>query len=132
MNLLALVVFAQVAAAKAPPAPITTIADAKPAAANANVLLSHVPDASPEVRARVRQYLNARGAGLLDVTPDGKQLLIATRFADTNQLHVVAMPMGAPTQLTFGEEPINSARFSPTNANVVYYLSDIGGGEFFQ
>jgi dipeptidyl aminopeptidase/acylaminoacyl peptidase len=128
-NLLSIVLFAQVAAAKAP---VTTITDAKPYANNPNVLTSHVPDASPEVKQRVRQYLDARAASLLDVTPDGKQLLIATRFADTNQLHLVAMPMGARTQLTFGDEPINSARFAPTDPNVIYYLSDVGGGEFFQ
>jgi dipeptidyl aminopeptidase/acylaminoacyl peptidase len=129
MNLLALVVFAQVAAAKAP---LTTITDAKPATGNANVLLSRVPDASPELRARVRQYLNARAAGLLDTTPDGKRVLIATRFADTAQLHIVDQPMGARQQITFGEEPINNARFSPTNPDLIYYLSDVGGGEFFQ
>ena len=133
MNLVAIVLFAQVAAAQPPAAkPVTTIPDARPAPTNANVLVSRVPDASPELRARVRQYLNARAAGLADVTPDGAQLLISTRFADTNQLHVVAAPMGARTQITFGEEPVNNARFSPTDPNLVYYLSDVGGGEFFQ
>jgi dipeptidyl aminopeptidase/acylaminoacyl peptidase len=127
-HLLSIVLFAQVAAAKAP----TGIADAKPYLGNPNVLTSRVPEPSPELRNRVKQYLNARGAALLDVTPDGKQLLIATRFADTNQLHVVAMPMGARTQLTFADEPINTARFSPTDPNIIYYLSDVGGGEFFQ
>ena len=130
MSLLAVVLFAQVAAAAK--APVTTIADAKPAAGNANVLLSRVPEASPELRARVRQYLNARAAALLDTTPDGKHILLATRFADTSQLHVVEQPMGARTQITFGEEPINSAKFSPTDSDVIYYLSDVGGGEFFQ
>ncbi|MCU1282253.1 MAG: hypothetical protein JWM53_5799, partial [bacterium] len=129
MSLVAIVLFAQVAAAKAP---ATTIADAKPAAGNANVLVSRVPDATAELRARVRQYLNARAAKLLDTTPDGKRILIATRFADTSQLHVVEQPMGARTQVTFAEEPIASARFSPVDGDVVYYLSDVGGGEFFQ
>lgn len=130
MNLIALVVFAQVAAAKAPA--VTTISDARPASTNANVLLSRVPDASTELRGRVRQYLNARSAGLLDTTPDGKHLLITTRFADTAQLHVVDAPMGARTQLTFSDEPVAQARFSPTDPDVLYYLSDVGGGEFFQ
>jgi dipeptidyl aminopeptidase/acylaminoacyl peptidase len=132
MNLLSIVLLAQVTAAKAPPAPVTTIADARPAAGNANVLVSRVPEASPELRARVRQYLNARAAKLLDTTPDGKHVLIATRFADTSQLHVIDAPMGARTQLTFSAEPVNSARFSPTDPDVLYYLSDVGGGEFFQ
>ena len=130
MNLVSIVLFAQLAAAKA--APITTITDARPAPGNANVLVSRLPDASVELRQRVRQYLNARSARLLDTTPDGKRLLIATRFADTAQLHLVEQPLGARTQITFAEEPINSARFSPTDPGVIYYLSDVGGGEFYQ
>ena len=59
-------------------------------------------------------------------------MLISTRFGDTNQLHVVAAPMGARTQLTFGREPIVQARFLPGDPNVLYYLQDVGGGEFFQ
>jgi dipeptidyl aminopeptidase/acylaminoacyl peptidase len=129
MSLISIVLFAQVAAAKGP---LTTIADAKPAAGNANVLLSRVPDAAPELRARVRQYLNVRAAKLLDTTADGKHVLIATRFADTSQLHVVDAPLGARTQLTFSDEPIANGRFSPVDPDVVYYLTDVGGGEFFQ
>lgn len=97
-----------------------------------NVWVSSVPPVPPELRQRVDQYLEARAASLVDVTGDGKQVLIATRFADTNQLHVVEMPMGARTQLTFTDEPINTARFQPGNPQVIYYLQDKGGGEFFQ
>lgn len=130
MSLVAIALFAQLATATPPPA--TGIADARPAPGNPNVLTSRVPDAPPELRARVRQYLNARAASLLDVTADGKHVLIATRFADTSQLHVVDQPMGARTQLTFFDEPVSAARFSPVDADTLYYLSDVGGGEFFQ
>ncbi len=97
-----------------------------------NVWVSNVPAVPPELRQRVDQYLEARAAALQDVSGDGKQLLIATRFADTNQLHVVEKPLGARTQLTFTDEPINQARFQPGNPQVIYYLQDKGGGEFFQ
>ncbi len=40
--------------------------------------------------------------------------------------------MGARTQLTFGAEPIRTARFLPGNPQIVFFLRDIGGGEFFQ
>ncbi|QSQ21019.1 S9 family peptidase [Pyxidicoccus parkwayensis] len=97
-----------------------------------NLWVSNVPPVPPELRQRLDQYLEARAAALMDVTDDGKQVLISTRFADTNQLHVVEMPMGARTQLTFTDEPINTARFQPGNPQTVYYLQDKGGGEFFQ
>src|SRR5205085_9196045 len=59
-------------------------------------------------------------------------LLVVTRFASTNQLHLVEMPMVARTQITFGDEPITTARFQPGDPNVIWYLQDKGGGEFFQ
>ena len=97
-----------------------------------NLWVSNVPPVPPELRQRLDQYLEARAATLADLSGDGKQVLISTRFADTNQLHVVEMPMGARTQLTFTDEPINQARFQPGNPQVIYYLQDRGGGEFFQ
>ncbi|NMO18214.1 S9 family peptidase [Pyxidicoccus fallax] len=97
-----------------------------------NLWVSNVPQVPQELRQRMDQYLEARSASLVDVSNDGKQLLISTRFADTNQLHVVESPMGARTQLTFTDEPINQARFQPGNPQVIYYLQDKGGGEFFQ
>jgi Tol biopolymer transport system component len=78
------------------------------------------------------QYLNARAANLLDVSPEGDSVLIATRFASTSQLHLLEQPMGARFQLTFGEEPISAARFLPGDTNTIFYTRDIGGGEFHQ
>ncbi|MBZ4413867.1 prolyl oligopeptidase family serine peptidase [Myxococcus sp. XM-1-1-1] len=127
------------------PAPAATPAAAQGAAAKPsqvpgiaplpgqpNVWVSNVPPVPDALRRRMEQYLESRTAALSDASDDGKQLLITTRFADTNQLHVVEMPMGARTQITFAKEPINRAVFQPGDANVVYYLQDKGGGEFFQ
>ncbi|WP_257462090.1 S9 family peptidase [Archangium lipolyticum] len=97
-----------------------------------NLLASGVPAIPPELRRRVLQYLESRSANLLDVSQDGKQVLISTRFADTNQLHLVEQPLGARFQLTFTPEPINSAQFLPTDPRVIFFLQDVGGGEFFQ
>ncbi|MCP3136578.1 S9 family peptidase [Pyxidicoccus xibeiensis] len=124
------------APARAPP-PAATAAPSKvagiaPLPGQPNLWVSNVPAVPPELRQRLDQYLEARSASLSDVSGDGKQMLISTRFADTNQLHVVEMPMGARTQLTFTDEPINQAKFHPGNPQVVYYLQDKGGGEFFQ
>jgi dipeptidyl aminopeptidase/acylaminoacyl peptidase len=120
---------AQAAPSSKAPSQVPGIA---PLSGQPNVWVSNVPPVPPELRQRLDQYLEARSASLVDVTGDGKQVLIATRFADTNQLHVVEMPMGARTQLTFTDEPINNARFQPGNPQVIYYLQDKGGGEFFQ
>lgn len=97
-----------------------------------NLLASGVPAIPPELRKRVLQYLETRSANLMDVSADGKRVLISTRFGDTNQLHLVEQPMGARTQLTFTPEPIGSARFHPGDPRFLFFLQDVGGGEFFQ
>ncbi|PTL84646.1 alpha/beta fold hydrolase [Vitiosangium sp. GDMCC 1.1324] len=124
-------VFAQAAEKPASPAP-STVQGIAPLTGQPNLLASGVPAVPPELRKRVLQYLESRSANLMDVSQDGKQVLISTRFADTNQLHVVEQPMGARFQLTFTPEPINTARFLPTDPNVLFFLQDVGGGEFFQ
>ncbi len=113
------------------PAP-STVPGVAPLPGLPNLLISGVPAVPPELKSRVHQYLESRPAQLLDVSDDGGRVLISTRFAEVNQLHVVEMPMGARTQLTFTSEPINQARFLPGTQDVLFYLQDVGGGEFFQ
>ncbi|HEX8822098.1 MAG TPA: alpha/beta fold hydrolase, partial [Archangium sp.] len=110
----------------------STVPGITPLTGQPNLLASGVPAIPPELRKRVLQYLETRSAGLMDVSADGKQVLLSTRFGDTNQLHVVEQPMGARFQLTFTSEPINSARFHPGDARFLFFLQDVGGGEFFQ
>lgn len=115
-----------------PSAAPSTVPGVTPLPGLPNVLVSGIPAIPPEVEARVRPYLETRAALILDVSDDGKQALISTRFAEVNQLHLVEMPMGARTQLTFTPEPISEARFLPGSPGMIFYLQDIGGGEFYQ
>jgi dipeptidyl aminopeptidase/acylaminoacyl peptidase len=123
---------AQVQPAPAQAAAPSTVQGIAPLPGQPNVLISGVPAVPPELQRRVHQYLESRAAQLTDVSDDGKQVLISTRFAEVAQLHVVEMPMGARTQLTFTPEPIAQGQFLPGNPDTVFYLQDVGGGEFFQ
>ena len=67
-------------------------------------------------------YLNARQATPLGFSPKG-QLLIATRFGDVEQLHLVERPAGERRQLTFLHEPITQAAFSPDPATAPLCIS---------
>lgn len=62
--------------------------------------------------------------------PDGS-MLIATRFGDTNQIHRVAAPGAARTQLTFFSEPISTAQVRPGTSTYLY-PRDVGGAEYYQ
>ena len=74
------------------------------------VLGQSVPDtiavegvpAVPETLFReLNRYQNIRSASFQDWEPDRRAMLILTRFGNTNQVHRVAFPGGARTQLTY-------------------------------
>ena len=116
----------------AAPPETSSVEGTQPVPSVPSLVASGVPPLPAELRARTGQYLNARAAALADVSEDGGTLLISTRFASTSQLHVVEMPLGMRTQITFGDEPVTRARFQPGDPQAVWYLQDKGGGEFFQ
>jgi dipeptidyl aminopeptidase/acylaminoacyl peptidase len=94
-----------------------------------NLTFENIPQAPAEFSEKLEGYLNARQATPLGWSPKG-QLLIATRFADVEQLHLVEQPGGARRQLTFLHEPITEAAFSPDSARSAYvFLRDSGGNE---
>ena len=121
-------------AAPAPEAatPAPAVAAAPAAAAPAGLRLEGTPVIPDALRARLQQYLNTRAAGAVDIAEDGRSLLITTRFAESGQVHVVAAPGGARTQLTFGREPIGTARFVPGSSRSLVYVTDVGGNEQYQ
>jgi dipeptidyl aminopeptidase/acylaminoacyl peptidase len=107
--------------------PAAALADAaKPAA----ITVENVPPVPDELADATRPYMEFRTADLLGWDAANRSILIATRFGSTNQLHVVASPMGARRQISFEDEPV-TAHVSPTGGALVA-VKDIGGGEFFQ
>jgi dipeptidyl aminopeptidase/acylaminoacyl peptidase len=118
-------VAAPVAATPAP-GPATS-----PAAAPAGLRLEGAPAIPDALRARLDQYLNTRSAAMADLADDGRSMLITTRFGESIQVHHVAIPGGARTQLTFGREPIQATAFIPGQRSLIY-VTDVGGDEQFQ
>ena len=94
------------------------------------LVFDNVPVTPPALQAAIAPYYNARSAVFEDWLDDGS-ILIATRFGDTNQIHRVAAPGAARTQLTFFKEPINVAKAQPGSDRFVY-MRDDGGAEYYQ
>ena len=117
-------VLAQETAKPAPAAPVAP----KPAALTADGL----PDIPAELASATRPYMENRGAGFVGWNPVDKSMLISTRFGNTSQIHRVAFPMADRRQLTFEEEPIGGASWSPRTADIMLLQKDIGGNEFYQ
>jgi hypothetical protein len=65
------------------------------------VILENVPYIPTALRDRMKQYLNVRTANFLDIDNEGMQVLISTRFGNTDQLHIVTEPGGDLRQITF-------------------------------
>jgi hypothetical protein len=100
----------------------------KPAA----LVADGIPPVPAELAARTRPYMEFRTASFLGWHPKDRSLLVATRFANTNQVHRVARPGAAREQLTFEEDRILDASHAPVTGDVTVVQKDVGGDEFYQ
>src|ERR1043165_4777668 len=108
------------------------VADAQPARRmeRGNLVMEGVPDTPPALRERLRMYQAVRGAELMDFAPDGRGILISTRFGETNQLHRVDTPNGMRRQITFYDEPVTAALYPPSDRGgkqTILLQRDTGG-----
>lgn len=97
-----------------------------------NLVVEGIPPIPVRYVIEVKNYTESRSAALVDWHPVKKEMLIATRFGNSNQLHYVKFPGGDRKQVTFFDEPINSATFEPVKGEYFLFLKDIGGNEFSQ
>ncbi|HEY1173473.1 MAG TPA: S9 family peptidase [Verrucomicrobiae bacterium] len=97
-----------------------------------NLVVQGVPQITAELQKEVGRYLEFRGAGMADWHPTKREMLIATRFADTPQLHYVKFPGGNRKQMTFLSEPIGGGSFKPKTGEFIVFAQDKGGNEFYQ
>src|SRR5947199_5809615 len=77
-------------------------------------------------------YQNLRAGLLSDWHTTERRLLIRTRFAESPQIHEVAMPMGARTQLTFYRDPVSEGLYRQVHREQIVYSLNEGGAENFQ
>ena len=99
---------------------------------NDNLVAEGVPPVPGALVQDAQRYSNFHAAGLSSWNPLRREMLISTRFADSFQIHLVKMPGGARTQLTFAPEPAGGAQFNPRDGKSFLFRKDVGGGEFFQ
>lgn len=99
---------------------------------NENLITENILPIPKELATEVKKYAETRGAGVSDIHPLKKEIIIATRFGTTNQLHQVVQPLGARKQITFFDEPVNFGTYELTKGEYLIYSKDIGGNEFGQ
>lgn len=96
----------------------------------AAIKVEDVPVVPSEIFARLREYQNIRNAQFASWAPDGRSMLILTRFGNAAQLHRVYEPGGRREQITFFDEPVMSGRFLPqTDQEALLFVMSQGGNE---
>lgn len=90
-----------------------------------------VPPIPVELSRALDRYQNTRTASFQGWLADRREVLLETRFADTPQVHHVAFPGGARTQLTFQRERVLAAAPRPGRDQFVF-TTDEGGAENYQ
>ena len=99
-----------------------------------NLVIRGIPPVPNTILASISPYSEFRQAASLSWIGSARELLIATRFGATYQVHRVAMPGGARSQLTFVPDGI--AASTPAEAIAVarpdgrsfVYVRDVGSG----
>jgi len=111
---------------------VTALAQTNEIAPNENLVVEGVPKIPASLADAVARYSESRFGVFTSWHPHRREMLIVTRFADTNQLHLVKMPGGARKQLTFFPDRVGFAAYEPVHGNSFLFSKDVGGGEFFQ
>ncbi|HEX4665459.1 MAG TPA: alpha/beta fold hydrolase [Chthoniobacterales bacterium] len=97
-----------------------------------SLVLDGVPPIPAEIAEEVGRYTESRAAAFLDWHPEKSEMLILTRFGQTNQVHLVSQPGGARTQFTFFDDRVTSASFDPKAGAFFLFSKSAGGNEFDQ
>jgi dipeptidyl aminopeptidase/acylaminoacyl peptidase len=97
-----------------------------------NLVLDGIPKIPVALADQIGRYNDFRAAYFFDWHPVEQQMIIATRFADAYQAHIVRSPGGARTQLTFYKDGVVGAMFDRKNGDFFVFDKDIGGNENYQ
>ena len=107
-------------------------AQEKAIAPNENLVANGLPAIPARIAVEAAPYTESRSAFLFDWAPKAHDMLILTRFAETNQAHAVAFAGGERRQLTFFPDRVQGASYEPTAGKYLVVERDVGGDEFNQ
>lgn len=97
-----------------------------------NLVIDGIPPIPADLVEQIGRYTESRAAAFQDWHPAKAEILITTRFGDTNQVHRVIMPGGARMQLTFFPDRIDGASYERAKGDFFIFTKGAGGNEFNQ
>ena len=92
------------------------------------IVTENVPPIPQELADDVRPYVSNQAVLSAMWHPIHRDLLVSTTISGKPQLHRVRMPLGMREQLTFEDEPVRAASYSPADGFLVI-IKDKGGNE---
>jgi dipeptidyl aminopeptidase/acylaminoacyl peptidase len=98
----------------------------------ANLVMSGMPPIPASVAQRCARYGESRSARREVWHPVRREMLISTRFGETDQIHHVRFPGGARVQLTFPPRRSQLAVYEPKEGKYFLFFKDAGGSERYQ
>ena len=97
-----------------------------------NLVVEDIPKIPVTLAEEINRYTEFRYAALSNWHPTKREMLISTRFADTSQIHLVKIPGGARTQLTFFKDSVGGGSYQPTRGDYFVFSKGSGGNENYQ
>jgi dipeptidyl aminopeptidase/acylaminoacyl peptidase len=92
-----------------------------------------IPKIPAALAGDVGRYAKGRDANFLSWHPTKRQMLVATYFGNTPQIHHVKSPGAARTQLTFFDDrPTRGVSYPPTGGDFFIFNKDVGGDQNYQ
>src|SRR6478672_4431284 len=88
---------------------------------NANLKADGLPPIPADLAAKVAPYTEFKPATAVGWHPQKRELIVARRAGNTTQLHRVAAPGAALTQLTDFAEPVRFGGWWPKAPNVLMF-----------
>jgi dipeptidyl aminopeptidase/acylaminoacyl peptidase len=113
---------------------LTSLSPAQEPAIKPNdaLILENIPPIPASIAEKAAKYTDYRTATMYGWHPMKREILIGTRFADTVQVHQVATPGGARTQMTFFGDRVTDGSSQPHKGDFFLFRKDVGGGEWYQ
>lgn len=97
-----------------------------------NLVADGIPPVPANLAEAVGRYTEFRSAGLTSWHPTRREMLVSTRFGQSNQVHRIKLPGGARYQLTFFPDRVGSASYDPAAGNSFVFTKSAGGNERYQ
>jgi len=96
---------------------------------NEHLRVSGMPPVPAALVQALAPYTEFRPRGVASWHPTRRELVVATRAGNTTQLHRVATPLGALTQITDYAEPVRQGFFLASAPDTLVFARDTGGNE---